>query len=630
LYLVLSPIEIVAIQSTSRRFLALTRDNALWKTKCFEDSYQERRRLRQLQLAASDSRYAPLLQAMMSLAGPQAPTTAANPTAPNAEMQTHKLASKERMRALANWDPGYPDERIRYYEEYIHRHAPISTSWFETVREGVGEEKELREATGMGVLYGQGGIVAEKVIGALDDGSVGIWDLAQSVKQGRLSARTQSNFLTGVNIEGDREQSLTQSKAMMTETGAVECVSIDSSTKKGYFGVMNSVVEVDLNTLQITSREKYPAPVTAISEAKHPTPITVGTNLTLHLYDPRQSTISARTDSSIRCELIGGTPRYDFPRGLNNGFQRLFSGSIPNGHATLSQPGPLSILHLPEDREWDGNGSIWVAGRFTSLLNYDRRFFPRIRGTLHSGARISCLRALPHSFTPRELDLMRNSALSISAIQTAKSIPGHTLLIAGEYKGKGSLELYGLSPDPMYTSFSTDASRTRLQRTSFQNRQTASSSKLLSIAPHGGKLVYSDGDGNIKWVERDGFSPIRTWNINSTSPFADDSRNTLNYQNEEPVPDDIVQLLLPTRPQSTVEKYDGVGDDNLILWTGDGRLGLLGFGKEKWVCNDVEEEALQFEERSRRKEEKEYAGMMGRALRRQADELNFVRGFGLG
>jgi hypothetical protein len=171
-----------------------------------------------------------------------------------------------------------------------------------------------------------------------------------------------------------------------------------------------------------------------------------------------------------------------------------------------------------------------------------------------------------------------------------------------------------------------------LQNTSFQNRQTASSSKLLSVSAHGGKLVYSDGDGNIKWTERDGFSPIRTWNINSMSPFVDDSRNVLNYHGsttEEPVPDDIVQLILPTRPQSTLGGYEGVGDDNLVLWTGDGRLGLLGFGKEKWVVGDVEEEALAFEERSRRKEEREYAGMMGRALRRQADELNFVRGFGL-
>jgi hypothetical protein len=568
----------------------------------------------------------------MSMAGPQAPTTAANSGALSAEMQTHRLAAKERIRALANWDPGYPDERINYYEEYIHRHAPISTSWFETVRDGVGEEKETRDATGMGIIYGQDGAVAEKVVGAFDDGSVGIWDLAQSTQQGKISARTASCFLTGVDIEGDQEQSLTQSKAMMTETGAVECVSIDSSTKKGYFGVMNSLVEVDLNTLQIIKRDKYPAPITALSEAKHPTPITVGTNLTLHLYDPRKSPIPARIDSSIRCELIGGTPRYDFPSGITGGFQRLFTSNTPSDHATLSQPGPLSILHLPEDREWDGNGSIWVAGRFTSLLNYDRRFFPRIRGTMHSGARISCLRALPHSFAPRESDLMRNNALSLSAIQTAKTIPGHTLLLAGEYKGKGSLELYGLSPDPMYTSFSTDSSRARLHNTSFQNRQTASSSKLLSISAHGGKLVYSDGDGNIKWTERDGFSPIRAWNINSTSPFEDDSRNVLSYHGSstaEPVPDDIVQLILPTRPQSTLGAYDGVDDDNLIVWTGDGRLGLLGFGKEKWLLSDVEDEALEFEERSRRREEREYAGMMGRALRRQADELNFVRGFGL-
>jgi hypothetical protein len=208
-----------------------------------------------------------------------------------------------------------------------------------------------------------------------------------------------------------------------------------------------------------------------------------------------------------------------------------------------------------------------------------------------------------------------------------KSMQGHTLLAAGEYKGKGSLELYGLSSDPAYTSLSTDASLSRLRGTSFQNRQTASSSKLLSVASHGGKMVFSDGNGNVKWVERDGFSPIRTWNINGPD-FVSSFEHQQSAEVQTP-PDDIVQLLLPTKPGS-IFGHDAIGSDNLVMWTGEGKLGLLGFGREMWDWSTLEDEAMAHEERSRRKAEREYAGVMGRALRRQADELNFVRNLGFG
>ncbi|KAF2435953.1 hypothetical protein EJ08DRAFT_604137 [Tothia fuscella] len=620
----LTPKELIPIQILSSKFLRLARDATLWREKCFQESYQEKRRLRQLRLAASDARYEPLLQAMMNMTGPSAPATELDTRTAilgeGDENQKENEKGKERLRALANWEPGFPGERINYYEEYIQRNADISVSWFEGVKDGVGgEEKETRDVTGVGLIYGQDGSVAEKVVGALDDGSVGIWEIENGDRQGRLISRTPSCFLTGLGANKDREQAISESKAFMTETGAVECVSMDSKSKKGYFGVIDMVVEVDLETLQVISRERYPAPVTALSEARHPTPITVGTNLTLHLHDPRQQVFqSVNPDSAVRLELIGGSPEYSTTRGR---FRSL-------NYVSLSQPGPLSIVHVPEDQEQDGTGSIWVAGRFTSLLNYDRRFFPKLRGTVHSGARISCLRSIPHSFTPREMGFPSSNPLSISAIQTAKALPGHTLLAAGEYKGKGSLELYGLPSQLTRIVPATHPSRAMLQNTAFQNRQTASSSKLLSVTSHGGKIVYSDGDGNVKWVERDGFSPIRSWNINPPTVSTYTEQTFMGIPAAPP--DDIVQLLLPTMPKSTESGYVGVGEDNLVAWTGDGRVGLLGFGREKWELQDLEEEALEYDERSRRREEREYGAMMGRALRRQADELNFVRGFGLG
>ena len=35
------------------------------------------------------------------------------------------------VRAMASWDPTYPDEMVNWYDEYIARHAPLSLSWLE-------------------------------------------------------------------------------------------------------------------------------------------------------------------------------------------------------------------------------------------------------------------------------------------------------------------------------------------------------------------------------------------------------------------------------------------------------------------------------------------------------------------
>jgi hypothetical protein len=229
---------------------------------------------------------------------------------------------------------------------------------------------------------------------------------------------------------------------------------------------------------------------------------------------------------------------------------------------------------------------------------------------------------------------MRTNTMSAAAIAEAKSIPGTTLLAAGEYKGKGSLELYGLSPDPTRTSLSSDYAGARTRNNSFLNRQTASSSKLLSVSPHGGKIVFTDGDGNVKWVERDGFSPIRAWNLNGTEQstaggtWASNSFSGLSEPHEQP--EDIVQLLLPTRPKATTVRSEAFGEDNLVIWTAEGKLGLLGFGKPKWDTSDIDEVASRHEDLVRRREERDYDVEMGQALRAHANELNFLRNLGMG
>lgn len=602
----------------SRQFLSLSRDNNLWKRLCFEYSVAERRRRRQEIAVDIDPRLAELVRAADSIAGTFS-TTVYNPSAPSAELQAHRNETKKKAALLANWDPTYPGEKVNFYQDFIQRHAPQSISWFQSARHGHEDDNLHHEATGAGILFDGSGM-ADKLVAPLEDGSISIWDASGShERHGGIIARTAIGLLPNRGSDLDYDTRLRQSQAVMTETGAVECVSIDSRQKKAFFAVQNMLNEVDLNTLRVVSRTPYPFPITALSEAHHPTPLTVGTNWTIHLHDTRKP---PSLPLSAKTELISGSP--------GNSFSRLETGDF-GGHVSLSQPGALSILHLPTTREWDGNGDIWVGGRFTSFLNFDRRFFPRLRGTVHSGARLSCLTALPHPFVPHDLRLGRPYS-SPSLLRAAKSVPGYTLIAAGEYKGKGSLELYGLSSDPARSINSSDNRTTRNHHACYQNRQTASSSKLLSVAPHGTRLVFSDGDGNLKWVERDGSTPVRQFNINNETPLPPSSTSTATtHGGIEAGWGDIVQKIIPTvstSPSSPAQSV-ALGQDNLIIWTGDGRLGMVGFGNQVFGTSNLDDLAEKEEETRYREKEREYGAEMRRALEHQARELRWLRGYGL-
>lgn len=562
--------------------------------------------------------------------------------APSADVQVECNENKRKQALIANWDPSYPDEKVNWYEEFIQRHAEPKFGWFQDTSDGErGDGEPRREATGAGILFDQEGL-ADKLIAPLDDGSISIWDArASSERQGKLVAKSSIGLLPNKGPDLDYHTRLTQSQAIMTETGAVECVSIDSKLHKAFFAVQDILNEVDLNTLQVVSRTPFPFPITSLSEAHHRTPLTVGTNWTIHLHDTRKP--GPTIPSSTRCELIGGAPDYTSP----SSFSRLQTGDF-GGHVSLSQPGALSILHLPTTREWDGNGDIWVAGRFTSMLNFDRRFFPRLRGTVHSGARISCLTALPYPFIPHTMRLGRPYS-SPSLLRTAKETPGYTMLVAGEYKGKGSLEFYNLSSEPTRSINSADARTTHNYSAFYQNRQTASRSKLLSVAPHGTRVVFSDGDGNLKWVERDACTPVRQFNINSTDSdtITPTHQPTLVAQHETPsssssrTTEDIVQKILPTRSPLLLSSYShspttpSLHHDNLILWTGDGNLGILSFGQDPCPTQDVFEDALEDQldrdgtGAGEKEREREYSAGMRRALEMQARELRWLRGYGL-
>ncbi|KAF3037986.1 hypothetical protein E8E12_007959 [Didymella heteroderae] len=625
----LEPSELVNLSHVSRQFLNLSRDNKLWKQLCFSHSYTERRR-RRLEItftsppAETDPRLAELIEAANSLAD-SFDITVHNPRAPGAEAQLNKNKEKRRAALLNNWDPSGLEEKVNWYQEFVQRHAPQQLSWFQDAGDD-DEDQVRREATGAGILYDADGL-ASKLIAPLDDGSIKIWDArAHSSSIGKCVATSAVGLLTNRGPDLDRDTRLAQSKAIMTETGAVECVSIDSVRQRAFFAIQNALTEVDLTTLQVVARTPYPFPVTALSEAHHSTPLTVGTNWTLHLHDTRKPAVPA----SSRVELLNTSPSF------SHSFSRLDTGDF-GGHVSLSQPGALSIAHVASSLG-DGNGDIWVSGRFTSLLNFDRRYFPRLRGTVHSGARISALSLVPTPFIPNSLRLGAPYA-SPALLRAARDTRGVTLVAAGEYKGKGSLELFSLSPAPEYAINSADSRTTRNSRACYQNRQTASASKLLSVASHGTRLVFSDGDGNLKWVERDGSTPVRQFNINDSQKRGS-GRSNANIGNPgiEAGYGDIVQRIMSTTSPSllsppSIAETPELGTQNLVVWTGDGKLGMVSFGRDDVFDADTFEDALERqvagEDADMRAIEKEYGLEMRRALEQQAREMSWLRGYGL-
>ncbi|KAF1914224.1 hypothetical protein BDU57DRAFT_588598 [Ampelomyces quisqualis] len=615
----LEPTELANLQHVSRHLLNLSRDNNLWKTLCFSHSVAERRRRRIEAASDLDPRLAELVAAANSISH-ALDTHVHDPHVPSAETQVERNREKRWEALRTNWDPSYPEEKVNWYEDFIQRHAEQKMAWFQDAgKEGRDGDEVTREATGAGILFDSEG-AADKLVAPLDDGSIRIWDAgATSDRLGKIVANSHVGVLSNRGQDLDHETRTRQSQAIMTETGAVECVSIDSTLNKGFFAVQNVLNEVDLNTLKVVATTPYPFPITALSEAHHRTPLTVGTNWTLHLHDTRKPPAAP---TATRCELIGGA--------TDVSFSRLETGDF-GGHVSLSQPGALSILHLPTNRECDGNGDIWVGGRFTSMLNFDRRFFPRLRGTVHSGARLSCIISIPQPFIPHSL----RAHYPPSYLRNAKSTPGHTLITAGEYKGKGSLELYGLSSEPTRSINSSDSRTTRNPQACYQNRQTASSSKLLAVAPHGTRIVFTDGDGNMKWVERDGSTPVRQFNINDLRRKHDSEGQSMAMSNPltqtvEHGWGDIVQKIMPT-VKSNTSRDASLGQSNFVLWTGDGKLGMLGFGRDAPFDVDRFEDALEQQVGHGREKvrEREYVVEMRKALEQQAREVRWLRGYGL-
>ena len=541
----------------------------------------------------------------------------------------------------AQWDPSYEGEDTDWYTEYVTRHAPMSFQWLEDPQtpaddSDVSDEDEddddllwspdTPEVKGMGLMKDRSYQGSDKIVGPLDNGSICLWDLNRSIyRRDRLSRGRISGFSDAGILTMDSSSGASFPRGRETNNqfvGVGDCVSIDSTRQRAYIAVGTNLKEVDLNTLQVVSSRKYPWSIFALSQetADYDAPLTVATTLSLNLYDSRCLTFNITGSHALHTRTGASTPK-----------TRLCAPLPPdNSHfASLFQPGPLSVTHTPLP---DMN-SIILAGRFPSILLYDRRFFPRLQGAAHSGGRLCSAIAL--SVPPR------------THLPTSRDFSGHhTVVACGDYKGRGSLEIFALSAMNQLDSGS-DGIPAHLEKQSvYQNRQSASRSKLLSVATHGTRLVYSDAEGNIKWVERDARTPVRSWNIN-TQPILlgrdpdaadfDPARDMAEHRvfvrgSRRDEGADVVRKILPTGEE--------LENDEILVWTGDriGRLRFTPVSDQNWLEDDesVRSGVSRGSRYGRRRvntkkvsREREYANLMEQSLRAHTHQLNWMPEFGL-
>jgi hypothetical protein len=367
------------------------------------------------------------------------------------------------------------------------------------------------------------------------------------------------------------------------------------------------LIEVDLNRLEVVKRDSFEWSITTLSQIQDGVPLTVGTSLGIHLHD-------FRAPSKVHDEVV---ERLDGSSSLeeDNPFKAIFDPNPLPPYASLSQPTPTSILHLPRPAGDEMvSDDIYVSGRFSNILHYDRRQFPKIMGSIYSGSRLSSLAALPYPFSTVDHEVRRRGELSAERVEECKtSENGRTLIAGGEYKTKGSLELYGLG------SVDLSSDGPVQQNSTMKNRYTAASSIILSVINHGTKIAFSDGAGQIKWFERDGYTECRRIKIGHS-----DVQTQASLFASMPGSDDLARKILSTKRRT---KPDRPNEDNVLFWTGE-KLGMISFtGAPIFTPEDFEEDRAG--EAAEDHQRRVYSQRMREALERQADEARFVQGLGL-
>ncbi|GAP88187.2 putative F-box domain-containing protein [Rosellinia necatrix] len=590
--------DVVKLQSASKRFLRICRDNPHWRERCMDACAL----LEPVSLFRRGHDW--IDEEGIPLSTDDAPHRHRSAVETIGMLGTRKR-NREYSRIAANWDPTFPGEKANWYHEYIQRNGPIITNWFERPQTPKGPADDTIDVRGV-ALYTPSVLGNETfAVSPLDDGSVCIWDVKGSrSKKGSILSRSRPGLLWHA-----RGMPSVEISTRSIDRGIVECVSVDNQRHAAFFALGNNLVEVDLQSLAIVTTTPFERVIMTMSAANPAVPLTIGTFNGLYLHDHRIRHEPREQERQIvQPVLLGGLD-----------LSRIWEAWPPlPPYAALAQPGPQYIHHMDcPGHRGQLSDDIFVAGRFTSILHYDRRMFPSIKGSLHSGGRLCSLASLPYPFSSVDSDQRRRLELTEEQVTKSKNIAGgRTLIACGGYNTKGSLEMYGLSAKPedgSWTHISYDSTT--------KNRQTASSSKLLSVVNHGNRIAFSDGQGYVKWMERDGFTEVRRHKIGKVEKVT--HRSLFGAM---PGSDDIARKLLSTRTEAG---NNNPNDDDILFWTGE-TLGLLSFSsRPSFYPEDFVDSQRTPEEVAAGDEEQAYTERMRLVLERQADEARFVQNLGM-
>lgn len=538
---------------------------------------------------------------------------------------------------LVNWDPEYHrrEPEIDWYSEYVQRVANINVDWLDPWD----RERQVAVppvAAGC-LLFEQGEDVARKVIGVSENLTVAVWDISRSATAGTvldwsLLSRSGPTVKT-------------------VQRSAIEAASVDARSGQAYFAAGSSVLQVDLATLRLagTHRIAESSDVLALSPADPGLPLTVATERHVHLVDPRAPRAPlARAPAD---PLLIHDPALSLRGG---------GGAKPFLRFRLVDSGPRSILHVPAlpGSPVDSSSSIWVAGRFSHLLGFDRRRFPALaRAPIPCAARNPSLALMSnlHCYMPPPPrsggggwsfgSAAPDALLPARDVFAAKEKPGHSILAVGMHRGGAGLAIHALGND--------DAGDAGIGvATTFRRAPGGGFARALAGAPHGARVVFADSAGWLRWVERDGATGVRAWNVNSGSqssgPVArhvaggggggvvpgggDDEGGVAGLVRLRPPTDDDDDFVTRILPVGRAGAQD-VGADaaGLVLTTQEGRVGLLSFGGRgrRWRSPAVRESTPEEEDaRAEMEEQTLYERRMRFALAAQANEVNFLSGRG--
>lgn len=235
---VLNPLAIVNLQLVCKRLLELGRDDALWREQSFlESSFLEHLPRRREVLAqpgyGDDAQIRDLARALADSHG----LGDSRQPRPRKDLPDLKTLSNEKVRIRANWDPVFPGEKVNWYDEYIRRHAPISTSWLQQPRNRESPEREFLEVRGVALYTPLGQSKLTLAVAPLDDGSLCLWDINGA--KGRKGAIWQRSK-PGILSVDSQPQIGPSRRSKMVSTGVTECIAVDSQKNRAYVAVQSS------------------------------------------------------------------------------------------------------------------------------------------------------------------------------------------------------------------------------------------------------------------------------------------------------------------------------------------------------------------------------------------------------